>query len=290
MGLELVPKKICSMDCLYCEVGPTTLHTLQRAEYVKWSLIEKAIYEAREREERYDVLTFTGSGEPTLNINFEEAVNLAKRIVKKPLAVLTNSTLLEQESIREALSKVDLVLASLDSVREQSFKLVNRPVASLVLEKVIEGLKDLRREMRGELWLEVLLVEGFNDKEEDLKALKETIEKIKPHRVQLNTVVRPPAYAVAKPLSWEALCKVREFLGDGAEIITPKEQLAVVAEKKIQNIEESILDYLARRPAPVEELKTVFNKESNLEELLEKLVLQGRIKKHLYQGEIFYIS
>jgi len=286
LGVELVPKKICSMDCLYCEVGKTTLLTLERAPYVPWDKIVEALKVAKELESIFDVLTLTGSGEPTLNIHFEEAVLLAKELIKKPVSVLTNSTLVNIPSVREALGQVDLVLASLDSARESSFRLVNRPVREVNLSEIIDGLKLLRDSMRGELWLEILLVKNVNDREEDLIALKRAIEYIQPHKVQLNTVVRPPAYSIARPLSFDELLKVRDFLGLPTEVITPRD-ISATPQVSPQSIEEDLMDYLARRPASLSELKLVFT-EGNLLESLEKLTKEGKIQKITHQNELFF--
>lgn len=286
LGVELVPKKICSMDCLYCEVGKTTLLTLERAPYVPWDKIVEALKVAKELESIFDVLTLTGSGEPTLNIHFEEAVLLAKELIKKPVSVLTNSTLVNIPSVREALGQVDLVLASLDSARESSFRLVNRPVREVNLSEIIDGLKLLRDSMRGELWLEILLVKNVNDREEDLIALKRAIEYIQPHRVQLNTVVRPPAYSIARPLSFDELLKVRDFLGLPTEVITPRD-ISATPQVSPQSLEEDLMDYLARRPASLSELKLVFT-EGNLLESLEKLTKEGKIQKITHQNELFF--
>lgn len=296
LGLELVPKKICSMDCLYCEVGRTTLLTFERKAYLSWEEIEKALFEAKTRETEFDVFTLTGSGEPTLNIYFERTVEVAKNILSKPISVLTNSSTVIQSSIRNSLSKVDLVLASLDTALEKSFYLLNRPVRGINLQEIIEGLKALREEMQGELWLEVLLAKGINDKPEDLEALREAINYIKPHKTQLNTVVRPPAYPIVQPVSSEELEKIKNFLGTGVEIITPKdfEKNFNIAEKRLskaiegEEIEILLLDYLERRPAPYSELSSLFYFKKNLHELLEKMVKDGKIRKVMHRGEIFY--
>ncbi|MFN3567548.1 MAG: radical SAM protein [Caldimicrobium sp.] len=296
LGLDLVPKKICSMDCLYCEVGKTTLLTLERKDYIGWESIESAIREAKNKVKTFDVLTITGSGEPTLCLYFEKTVEFAKKMIIKPICVLTNSTTVMLPSVQEALAKVDLVLASLDSARKESFKLLNRPALGVSLEEIIKGLKDLREIMEGELWLEILLVKGINDKPEDLEALRWAINYISPHKVQLNTVVRPPAYPIARPLSYEEMVKVKEFLGEKAEIISsklpksdlisPKEQVEISIEEK----EQLLLEYLKRRPAPLSELTSLFFFERELQELLEKMVESGKIRKVHHQGKIFYTA
>ncbi|MFN3505208.1 MAG: radical SAM protein [Caldimicrobium sp.] len=295
LGLELVPKKICSMDCLYCEVGGTTLLTLERNAYTSWEAIENALREAKTKEKTFDVLTLTGSGEPTLCIHFEKTVEFAKKLISKPICVLTNSTTVMIPSVRQALAKVDLVLASLDCARKESFKLLNRPALGVSLDEIIQGLKDLREAMSGELWLEILLVKGINDKAEDLEALRSAINFINPHKVQLNTVVRPPAYPIARPLSYEEMVKIKEFLGEKAEIIVSQSlgKSDVASPQHLTEISEDekellLIEYLKRRPASLSELSSIFFFERELQELLEKMVESGKIKKVLHQGNIFY--
>ncbi len=293
LGIELVPKKVCSMNCIYCEVGETTFLTLERKPYYSWEALEHALISAREKEEISDVITFTGSGEPTLNSNFEKIINYAKHIFKKPLAVLTNSSLLKDPSVLEALKEVDFVLASLDSVREESFKKVNRPHPNLKLPDIIEGLKKLRKEIKGELWLEVLLVKGVNDSEEDLSALKKVLKEINPHKTQLNTVVRPPALKSARPLSFKELQQIANFLGEKTEIIVSEARLEkVISKVEIVNLKEEVLNYLTRRPAPFEELLKAFGNEEKLKSVLDDLLSTGRviIKKHLNQEYFFAVK
>ncbi|MDM7202914.1 MAG: radical SAM protein [Thermodesulfobacteriaceae bacterium] len=289
LGLELVPKKICSMDCLYCEVGKTTKLTLEREAYISWEQIEKGLLEAKGKEKEYDVLTLTGSGEPTLNLHFEKTVFTAKNVVSKPISVLTNSTTLNLSSVREALAQVDLVLASLDCALEKSFKLLNRPARGVQLKEIIEGLKILRDFMKGELWLEVLLVRNVNDSDEDLKALKEAINYINPHKVQLNTVVRPPAYPMAKALSFKELERIREFLGERAEVIVSSEPKVKTKKLSKEELERLIIEYLRRRPAPFPELSFIFSFEKDHNIILEELIQKGQIKKIFHEGEFFYL-
>ncbi len=284
LGIELVPKKVCSMNCIYCEVGETTLLTLERKSYYSWEQLKQAIYEAEKKEEISDVITLTGSGEPTLNLHFEKVVEEVKKKIKKPLAVLTNSSLLKISSILEALTEADFVLASLDSVREESFKKVNRPHPDLKLSDIIEGLKELRNRMKGELWLEVLLVKGINDSSEDILALKEVLKEINPHKTQLNTVVRPPALKSARPLNFKELQQIANFLGEKAEIIVSKEKLdRAIYKIKALDLKSEILNYLIRRPAPFEELLRIFKNESLLKSVLNDLIEKERVivKKHL---------
>jgi len=294
LGIEMVPKKVCTMNCIYCEVGKTTNLTLERKEYFSWDLIERSILQAKEIEDTFDVLTFTGSGEPSLNIHFEKALRLAKKIIKKPIAVLTNATLLDIPSIRSALAEVDIVLPSLDAGNPETFKKINHPHPKIELKTIIENLKKLREEMKGEMWLEILFVEGINDSEKDLKDLKSAIDYINPHKVQLNTVVRPPAFEDAKPLSFEKLKKIAEFLGERVEIIVDKERLEKAVETfkdlEKEKVKEMIFNYLKRRPSTLEELSSAFKIEKEvLEEILKTFLSQDKVKEKLHEGKKFFI-
>ncbi len=295
LGIEMVPRKVCSMNCVYCEVGKTTNLTVERKEYYPWELIEKSILKAKEREDNFDVLTFTGSGEPTLNIHFEKAIEFAKNLIKKPVAVLTNSTLLHIPSVRSALAEVDIVLPSLDAGTPETFKKVNKPHPQIDLKHIIESLKILREKMKGEMWIEVLFVEGLNDTEEELKALRSAIDYINPHRVQINTVVRPPAFEKVRSLSFEKLEKISQFLGNKAEIIVSKERLDKIRQTfKIlerEKVENEVLNYLKRRPSTVEELSSALGiEEKVISYILEKLVSEGAVKEKLHEGKRFFLA
>jgi len=290
LGIDLVPRKLCNMDCLYCEVGRTTHYTSERKPYIPLEKIREALEQAKAVADTYDVLTITGSGEPTLNIHFEETVSLAKAMIDKPVALLTNSTFVYDRSVREALAKVDFVLASLDSARERSFRLVNRPVADVKLDLIIEGLKALREEMKGELWLEILFVKGLNDTPDDISALKSAIEYIKPHRVQLNTVVRPPAYPMARPLSLEELEAIKQRLSGKAEVISPEKRDAIAVKPlTFAELSEWLINYLSRRPSDLEELVLVFGEaKEKILSVLHKLEEEGKVEKVYHEGKVYF--
>jgi len=295
LGLELVPKKVCSMDCVYCEVGRTTDLTLKRGEYYPWEKIEEAILSASKIQERFDVFTFTGSGEPTLNSFFEEAVKLAKKFIKKPLALLTNSSLLWVESVRKAVCEFDIVLPSLDAGIEEVFLRVNQPCKELSLKMIIEGLEALCKEKKRGVWIEVLLVKGINDDLENLKAIKEILKKLSPEKVQLNTVVRPGALSGISPLSYEELRKVAEFLGENAEVVVDSasiDRFKKLVEKGInrKRLEEELIEYIKRRPATFEELLSALETEEKaLSLVIDALLKENKIQKKLHENKTYYI-
>jgi len=223
LGLNLVPYKVCSFDCIYCQLGRTTKLTTTRAEYipVREVLSELRLWLANHQEEfqNLDYITLAGSGDPTLNAKIGELVTEIKKLTKIPLAVITNASLLPDPSVRQALLAADLIVPSLDAVMPNAFAKVNRPHPDLKLEEIIESLVKLRKEFRGKIWLEVMLVKGANDDLRYIKKLQEVAERINPDKIQLNSPVRTPAEQGVCLLEAKKLQKFKEILGEKCEII-----------------------------------------------------------------------
>ena len=220
LGVDLIPPKTCPFDCIYCEVGPTTVKTRARREYIPAAAI------LAELEDYFggagpvpDYVTLAGSGEPTLNRGLGRIIARLKEITTAPVAVLTNGALLNDPEVRRELRQADVILPSLDAVSPELFQTINRPVAGLTAADLIAGLKALRAEYAGQIWLEVLLLRRLNDSPEELAKLKETLELIRPDKVHLNTAVRPVVEDYALPLSTEELTEVAAFFGERAEVI-----------------------------------------------------------------------
>jgi wyosine [tRNA(Phe)-imidazoG37] synthetase (radical SAM superfamily) len=239
MGVDLLPYKTCNMDCIYCELGCTRKLTTERASYFS---PKRVLAEIRSRaDEDFDYLTFAGSGEPTLSSDLGQILRETKKIVASPLAVITNSSLLTSKEVRNEISEADVVLPSLDAATPKAFQAINRPAKSLIIEKIIEGLRTFRQEYRGKIWLEVMLVEDVND--DDIEAIARAAKSIGPDRVQLNTVIRPPAEPVS-PLSEEKMLEVLNCFSD-VELIPDWNWNVPKAS------EDALLDLLKdRRPRP----------------------------------------
>lgn len=223
LGISLTPHKVCNFDCLYCQLGNTPQKILERREYFK---IDEIIAEVNswvannlEAAQALNFVTLSGAGEPTLNSGIGTLIDSLKKIIKVPIAVITNSSLLSDPSVRRQLLAADLIVPSLDAVTEEAFQKIDRPSQGIKLEEVIEGLVSLRREFKGKIWLEVMLVKGFNDNLAHSRRLKEVIELINPDRIQLNSPVRFTAEEGVEPLDARHLEKIKELLGDKCEII-----------------------------------------------------------------------
>jgi len=266
LGVDLVPYKTCTLDCIYCQLGPTDRTTVERKEYISIDLVLAELNEVLKRKGRIDWITLSGSGEPTLNTGIGRLIPAIRRITDIPIAILTNGTMLGLPDVQEALAGVDLVVPSLDAGREDTYQTINRPAAALTLEKLVESISSFGKRYSGRIWLEVMMLSGINDSEEELEAIARQIVRIDPEKVQLNTVARPPAEEEAKGLSPDRLERCREFLQERLGTIPVEAVAGFEGERKTameENIEESILAYLKRRPATLKDLAATFGLHPN---------------------------
>jgi wyosine [tRNA(Phe)-imidazoG37] synthetase (radical SAM superfamily) len=219
LGVDILPFKTCSMDCVYCQLGSVPRTVVRRREYVPVADVLAQIKAALGSGRRIDAVTFSGSGEPTLHSGIDRIIRGIKRMTSIPVVVLTNSSTLTSPAGRKAIARGDIVVPSLDAATERVFARINRPHKGLTAEKIIAGLVAFRKAFRGRIWLEIMLVKGFNDGPAHLRALKKAAERIRPDRVQLNTVVRPPAERTARALSPAEMERIRKLFGEKAEVI-----------------------------------------------------------------------
>ncbi|MBN1788799.1 MAG: radical SAM protein [Sedimentisphaerales bacterium] len=283
LGIDLVPAKTCTYDCLYCQVGRTTEKTTQRQQWVD---IDKIIAELKTKlSAKPDYITFSGSGEPTLFKDCGELISRIRQVVDIPIAVITNGSLLSDPEVRKELLAADLVIPSLDAGDEETFQKINRPVTEITFDKMLEGLIDFRREYKGKYWLEVLLLEGLNDSDEQIDKIAGCIEKINPDKVQLNTVTRPPAEDV-KAIGTERLNEIAARIYKNTEVIADFRSIDKPSDIKIKG--EDIIETLKRRPCTAEEM-AIGLRISKIELLkhVEYLMREGKVE-FVRQGERIY--
>jgi wyosine [tRNA(Phe)-imidazoG37] synthetase (radical SAM superfamily) len=287
LGVDLVPAKTCTFDCLYCEVGPTTSLTCRRLAYqVPEIQAELAAY-LQEGGSRPDVITLAGSGEPTLNAGLGEIIGKIKELTQIPVAVLTNGALCCRGEVRRELAGADLILPSLDAAREETFQRINRPAPGLTLQMIVEGLKDLRREYAGQIWLEVMVLRGLNDQEEELAPLRQVIRGLAPDKIQLNTAVRPVVDDLAQPLNEVEMAQVAAYLGNGAEVIAACRRHA--GESAVTD--DVLLAALARRPMTARDLAQALGMRLvAVQKYLDRLEEAGLVHLDQYHKEGFYRS
>ena len=255
LGVDIVPFKVCSLDCLYCQLGRTTNKTVERKEYVP---IEAVLAELKDRLNeplQADFITLSGSGEPTLNSRFGELIDGIKKITDIPVAILTNGTLLYRQDVRADCAKADLVVPSLDAGDEETFRKINRPHRDISIEKLVSGLYAFRKEFTGRIWLEVFLVEGLNTDADQIDKINRIIKRVGPDKVQLNTAVRPTAEADVKRVDDEKLRTIAAKLGENCGVVTDFSLSS--RDERVEEPEtkaEDVLSMLKRRPCSLNDI------------------------------------
>jgi len=290
LGIDLVPHKVCSLNCVYCECGRTTTLTLDRKEYVPYGEVTREIAHYLSNNPRPDYITFSGSGEPTLNARIGDVLHFIKRQSGDiPVAVLTNGTLLADKKVRHELRQADVVLPSLDAATETTFRKINRPYHSLNISGYIQGLVDFRRQYSGKMWLEVLIIPGINDTSENIAALGDAFSRIQPDEIQLNTLDRPGTVENLKTATREAL----QAIADCWNLSTVKIIAAAPERKKMvayrNDTESAILETIKRRPCTLEDLHKILGLHINeINKYLDVLENDGRVTTSQEGRGLFY--
>jgi len=289
LGVDIIPYKTCSLDCLYCECGRTTSLTSERQSFFPPQLVLDELNMVLAGIPHLDFITFSGSGEPTLNSDLGWLIAAIKKISAVPLAVLTNGTLLFRHDVRHDLLGADVVLPSLDAATAGGFSHINQPCAGLEMERIIAGMEIFRREYPGKIWLEIFIVKGVNDREEEIAALGRALQRISPDKIQLNTLDRPPAYSGIESADFKTLEKIRGRWRDlPVEIIKRahrREEIPAFS----SNLENSLLNTIRRRPLTLDDLATLTTKgESELRQYLDILEKEKKIRPVIVGQRIFY--
>lgn len=288
LGVDILPYKTCSLDCVYCQLGSTKRTGCRRRAYFSTRRILAQVREAIRSGRRIDVITFSGSGEPTLNTNLGPLIRGIKRMTHIPVAVLTNSTLLARKDVRRDLMAADIVVPSLDAVRPARFRKVNRPHSSLSAGSIIRGLVRFRKEFRGQIWLEVMLVKGLNDSPADILSLKAAAAAIDPDRIHLNTVVRPPAESWARPLTSRDMERIRRALGPKAEIVATFSLKSAPARAE-PGLADDIAILVRRRPVTAADITcSLGRRAADVAKTLRSLVALGTVKAVRLGRRTFY--
>jgi len=287
LGVDPVVPKTCTMDCVYCELGPTTHKTVCRTRYVDPDEIRSELKERLSEKQALDHVTFSGSGEPTLSWDLEALIEYAVGATSVPVAVLTNGSLMGVPEVRRALGKASLVVPSLDAVSREAFERVNRPHASLDPEEIVRSMASFSAEFKGRLWLETLIVRGLNDSPSEIALIAEAIRRIQPDRVQLGTVVRPPAEALARPVSRERLFEIAETLGDLTEVIAPPSGRSLAADAS--PVAERIMEMASRRPVTSADVaRVVGTSQAAAAKILDSMVTEGSLELVRLDETLYY--
>jgi wyosine [tRNA(Phe)-imidazoG37] synthetase (radical SAM superfamily) len=312
LGINIIPFKTCPLDCIYCQCGKTTKKTLERRSFFPINDILAAVRSAIQgrgqgvKDSRIPVrtpeplnprtpepisfLTFSGEGEPTLNQDIGRIIRRLKREFSIPVAVITNSTLLTDPQVRRDLYAADLVVPSLDAADQRNFSRVDRNHRDLRVADIIEGLKLFRRGYHGKIWLEIMLVKDVNDSVDHIVALRKAAWEIKPDRVQLNTVVRPPAEESAKPMSRDDLERIQCLFGPNTDIIgEAKDRGPRTRDKATVLPDDAIAATVQGRPVTKLDLVCSLGiAPREIEAALQRLLRARSIRRVSYSGKTFY--
>jgi wyosine [tRNA(Phe)-imidazoG37] synthetase (radical SAM superfamily) len=287
LGVDLVPYKICSYDCIYCQLGPTPATTVARKPYIPSEMI-LAQLDARLKEGvRPDFITLAGSGEPTLNSEIETIISGIKRLTDISVVVLTNGSMLMDETVRREISGADIVLPSLDACDAEMFLKINRPHHDISFEAMAEGLVAFRREYPGKIWLEIFLAAGINAEEAQIRKFKVWTDRMGPDKIHLNTAVRPTAESYVYSVPEETLKFFCEILGETAEVIAPFQKQS--ENKGGTDIRKKIYDLLDRRPCTLQDIAAGLSTHANeILKYIEPMISDQEIETQRIDDKVFY--
>ena len=282
LGVSPIPKKYCNYSCIYCQLGRTNNLTNNRQTFYDISEILKEFEEYLKENIKFDVITIVGEGEPTLYKNIKELIIGLKEKTSKPIAVITNGSLLYEKEVRSELSYADIVLPSLDAYDEESFKKINRPYGKIKFQEVFDGLVMFSKEYKGQLWLETMIIKDMNDSEEALTKMKETLSNLNYDRLYINTPVRPPAEDWVGQASDESIQLAIKIL-NGVSIDMLKSEGFYSEE---ENDYDAILSIIRRHPMNQFEINSFLNTRNcnNINAILEKLSLNDNVEIVNYKG------
>lgn len=285
LGVDLVPYKTCTYDCIYCQLGRTTNKTMERKE---WVPMKEVVLQVREKlSTKPDYITLSGSGEPTLHARLEELIREIKSMTDVPVAVITNGSLLWLPEVQRALLDADLIVPSLDAESEDIFKYVNRPHPEIRFDQMLAGLREFRRLFQGQYWLEVFLLSGVTTVQKRLEAFRACLETISPDKVQVNTVARPPAEGYAMAVPRDQLDEIAAQLYPAAEVIAPCTHAG--AARPVSEGCDDVLDLLQRRPCSVADIVTGLQMHPHeAAKCVGRLVADRKVRATPQKGTLYY--
>ncbi|MGM0444581.1 MAG: radical SAM protein, partial [Fibrobacterota bacterium] len=293
LGVDMVPHKVCTINCVYCECGETNCSTTTRQEYVPADTVIKELRQFMQSSPELDCITFSGAGEPTLNSEIGRVITWVKEhIPAVKLVMLTNGTLLDDPQVRAEIMPLDIAKISVDAVSFSVFQKINRPDPHLDLERIKEGIITFSRAFPNSIWLEYFLVPGVNDSEEELHKTGEYLRRIRADKLQINTLDRPAPEDWVEKADAGALGRAMKILG--AHVSYPVLNISKVAlDKRFRaagkSLTDIVLNQVSRRPMTRQDLTATTGRSSkDLQDALDTLLTAGRLQQRRESRGIFY--
>ena len=292
LGVDLIPPKTCSYNCIYCESGKTTNLTVERREYVPLDDVLKELDSVLKTHPRLDFVTYSGSGEPTLHSRISEVTRFVKeKYPEYKTALLTNGSLFYDEKVRRDCLDIDVVIPSLDCAGETEFKKVDRPHHSLSAAVVNAGIARFRTEYSGQIWLEIFIVPGINDTDEEIGRINAEIAKIRPDKIQLNTLDRPGVVDWIRPADDMRMQEIAGKLRHDNIEIAGKPATRSSNKAYSGDISDVILRTVRRRPCTLDDIVKITGLHTNeVNKYLGVLVAEGKITEARGERGVFYRS
>jgi wyosine [tRNA(Phe)-imidazoG37] synthetase (radical SAM superfamily) len=289
LGVDLMRHKTCSLDCVYCECGKTTLLTLTPKEYVPLASIKQELTSFLSASPKLDFITFSGSGEPTLHSGIGEVASFIKtNFPQYKLALLTNGTLLYLEDVRRRLLSIDVVIVSVDAATREAFRKVNRPHPKLTLEEIEAGLISFRKVFKNSLWAEVFLVPGCNTSQEELSGIRKILQRFRPDKIQVNTLDRPGTEGWVAPLDQKQLTWAASFLQASDPMPPPSGMFSLGGGDDPSG---RLLAALRRRPLTLEDISRMLSIDaSEARGCLDEMLREKTVKRVSMPRGTFYMA
>lgn len=286
LGVDIIPLKTCTQNCLYCQLGKDAPQTLERKSYAPITEILAEIQQRITGGLNADYITISGSGEPTLHADLGQLIDEIHRITTIPVAIITNGSLLWRKDVQNDCSKADVVMPSLDAGDAETFEKINQPHPDIHFDQFIDGLAAFRQCYSGPIWLEVFICDGLNTSQDALDRLGKLIDRIKPDKLQLNTAVRPTAHQHIRAVPPEKMDQIAQQLGRGAEVIADfkqtKSELSTCSP-------DSVLEMLTRRPCSLDDLCSGLGaSQTAVEQCLAKLAHLRHITSEKRGNTVYY--
>ncbi|MFX0187537.1 MAG: radical SAM protein [Candidatus Hodarchaeota archaeon] len=290
LGIDPIPSKTCNFQCIYCQLGKTTHFTNKRRNYYPKEDINYEIREAvKQNEKEIDYITFVGSGEPTLYKDLGDLILNTKKASKKPICIITNGALLNNEEVSNALMHADVILPSLDAGDENLFIKINRPYPSIKYDDIIQGFIEFRKSYEGKFWIEIMIMNGINDSKNELLKIKEKIDLIKPDRIDINVPIRPPTEKWVKIPNKNFISLLNKVFVEYSDIHYPEMGKFHIYSS---DFEKEFLSIIKRHPMRQDQIIETFSSSNfDREKILQRLItLEYRkmIKRIIYNNKIFW--
>ncbi|MFA5865869.1 MAG: radical SAM protein [Phycisphaerae bacterium] len=289
LGVDLIPFKTCTFDCVYCQLGRTTHLALERREFVPMDEVVKQIKETLVQCPRPDYITLAGSGEPTLYSRLGELIDHIHLLTDVPIDIITNGSTLWNDEVFQAVIRTDLVIPSLDAGDEETYNKINRPTSEINFQKLLDGLNRLCRTCPEKVWLEVFLIGGINDDIGQVKKIADLVRPFNCAKIQLNTAVRPPAEKFVQLVSAQRLEELADLFTPRAEVIADFPTPQVTGQFHPQA--DTVLEMLRRRPCTLNDIIAGLGLSRNEAiQIIESLRREKKIHSQIQQDKEYYVS